>query len=58
MPKLLNALVREERGQDVVEYALLVAGIALVIGTGANAFGNRMSSIYDDVATAVDNLIP
>lgn len=58
MKNLFNKLVRDERGQDVVEYALLVAGIGLVIFTGVNTFGTRMNTIYVALATAVDNLVP
>lgn len=55
---VFNRFIREEQGQDVVEYALLVAGIGLVIFTGVNTFGTRMNQIYIDLATAVDNLVP
>ena len=58
MTNLLKHLVREEQGQDVVEYALLVAGIGLVIFTGVNTFGTRMNAIYVSLANAVDALIP
>ena len=58
MMNLFKRLVREEQGQDVVEYALLVAGIGLVIFTGINTFGTRMSTMYVDLANAVDALIP
>ena len=58
MKNLIYKLIRDEEGQDVVEYALLVAGIGLVIFTGINTFGTRMNQIYIDLATAVDNLIP
>ena len=58
MTNLLKHFVREEQGQDVVEYALLVLGIGLVIFVGINTFGTRMNQIYIDLATAVDNLVP
>jgi len=58
MTNLLKHLVREEQGQDVVEYALLVAGIGLVIFTGVNTFGTRMNAIYVSLANAVDALVP
>jgi Flp pilus assembly pilin Flp len=58
MTNLLKHFVREEQGQDVVEYALLVAGIGLVIFVGINTFGTRMNQIYIDLATAVDALVP
>lgn len=55
---LLQSFVRDEQGQDVVEYALLVAGIGLVIFTGINTFGTQMNAIYTSLANAVDALIP
>ena len=58
MTNLLKHFVREEQGQDVVEYALLVAGIGLVIFTGINTFGTRMNAIYVSLANAVDALVP
>ena len=58
MTNLLKHFVREEQGQDVVEYALLVAGIGLVIFTGVNTFGTRMNAIYVSLANAVDALVP
>ena len=58
MMNLLKHFVREEQGQDVVEYALLVAGIGLVIFTGINTFGTRMNAIYSSLANAVDALVP
>ena len=58
MTNVVDRFIREEQGQDVVEYALLVAGIGLVIFTGINTFGTRMNQIYADLATAVDALVP
>ena len=58
MTNLLKHFVREEQGQDVVEYALLVAGIGLVIFVGINTFGTRMNAIYVSLANAVDALVP
>ena len=58
MTNVINRIIREEQGQDVVEYALLVAGIGLVIFTGINTFGTRMNQIYTDLANAVDGLVP
>ncbi len=43
MKEMLRRLVREEEGQDLVEYALLVALIALVVALGVSAFGTQLS---------------
>ena len=58
MKNLLKRLVREEQGQDIVEYVLLCAGIGLVVLTGVNAFGTQMNTIYGALATAVDAAVP
>ena len=39
MKKLLISLVRDDQGQDLVEYAMLVALIAIVCVGGVTTFG-------------------
>ena len=58
MKNLLMRLVREEQGQDIVEYVLLCAGIGLVVLTGVQAFGTRMNTIYSNLADAVEAAFP
>jgi pilus assembly protein Flp/PilA len=49
--KLLVArLVREEDGQDMVEYAALVALIAVVAAVGVATFGTELNTWFDAVA--------
>ncbi len=52
---LVNQLaVRDEAGQDLIEYALLVALIAIVAITGAAALGNVVQNVlWRFVASAV-----
>jgi Flp pilus assembly pilin Flp len=54
MKKLLMRLVREDEGQDMVEYVLLVALIALAV---AAAFPPVVTAITG-VFTAVDTALP
>ena len=42
-------LVREEEGQNLVEYAMLVALIALVAAVGVRALGNNLGSWFDSL---------
>lgn len=53
----LRALVRNEEGQDLIEYALLVALISLVavvaIGTAGSAVNNIFTSISNQLSTAL-----
>lgn len=53
MSMLLNSVrsfVREEEGQDLLEYALLIALIALIAITAVSAAGNSVSSIFNRIS--------
>ena len=47
----LKSFVREEEGQDLLEYALLVALIALVAIGAVGLAGNSVSTIFTNIAT-------
>jgi Flp pilus assembly pilin Flp len=49
-------LVREDDGQDVLEYALLTASIGLAGLAVMNAMGVTLSTAYVSWNTAIDNL--
>jgi pilus assembly protein Flp/PilA len=53
MKKMLVSLVRDEEGQDLVEYAMLVALIALVAAVGVRAFGTALSGWFTGLAGSV-----
>jgi len=46
----LKNFIRDEEGQDMVEYALLVAFIALVALVGATALGTDASAFFTKTA--------
>jgi Flp pilus assembly pilin Flp len=46
----LRALVRNEEGQDLLEYALLVALIAIVCYVAVEGTGTAVSDIFTDIA--------
>jgi pilus assembly protein Flp/PilA len=48
---IVKSLVRNEEGQDLLEYALLVALIALVAIAAVTAAGTSVSAIFDAIAT-------
>ena len=54
--QLIARFVREESGQDLIEYAFLAVFIALVVILGLQAVGtavnNKMSSIASSVSGA------
>jgi pilus assembly protein Flp/PilA len=47
----VKSLVRNEEGQDLLEYALLVALIALVAIAAVTAAGTSVSTIFQSIAT-------
>ncbi len=53
MKEMLRRLVREEEGQDLVEYALLVVLIALAVIVGVTAFGNQVNAFYNGLAARI-----
>jgi pilus assembly protein Flp/PilA len=53
MQNLIARFVREEEGQDLIEYALLATLIALVAGAGATLLGTNLNTWYNNMATKV-----
>jgi Flp pilus assembly pilin Flp len=47
--RVFNAFRRNEDGQDLLEYALLVALIAIVAIFGVTLAGNEVDSIFKDI---------
>lgn len=45
----LRSLTRNSEGQDLLEYALLVALIAIVAVVAVTATGNNVSAIFNDI---------
>jgi pilus assembly protein Flp/PilA len=46
-------LVRDDSGQDLLEYALLVSLIALVAVLAITATGNNVNGIFNQIAAAL-----
>jgi len=53
MSKWINRFVRDEQGQDLVEYAFLIVFIALVAVVGANQLGISLRGFYNNIASVV-----
>ena len=49
----VKSLARREEGQDLLEYALLVALIALVAVGAVAAAGGSVQTIFTDIAAAL-----
>jgi len=46
----VKSFVREEEGQDLLEYALLVALIALIAIGAVTAAGGKVSAVFSAIA--------
>ncbi len=51
MLNFVKSFARNEEGQDLLEYALLVALIALVAIVAVTAAGTSVSTIFQNIAT-------
>jgi Flp pilus assembly pilin Flp len=56
MKNLFLRFVREEDGQDLVEYAFLIIFIAFVAAAGANALGIGINTLFSDIGEQVSTL--
>jgi Flp pilus assembly pilin Flp len=56
MKNLLKRLLSEDRGQDVIEYALLAAGISIIVIPVAPQIGAQVLAAYNAILTAVTSL--
>lgn len=56
MKTLLKTLVREEQGQDVIEYALLAAGISIIVIPTVPLIGTAVNVVYGRINTAVGTI--
>jgi pilus assembly protein Flp/PilA len=53
MKNVFARFIREEEGQDLIEYAMLATLIALVVGLGATALGTNLNIWYGNMSTKV-----
>lgn len=56
MKNLLMKLIREEQGQDVIEYVLLAAGISIVAIVTIPAIGDEVVTRYEQVLEALESI--
>ena len=54
---ILNNLLRDESGQDLIEYALVAALIALAAIAAMGTLGKDISSLFTSVATQLTSAI-
>lgn len=54
--KFINSLrtfVRDDKGQDLLEYALLIALIALVAIVAVTSAGTKVDEVFKDIAAKI-----
>ena len=55
MKNLIARFVRDEQGQDLIEYALLAGFISLAVVTAVTNVGTALDKLYDNVDSQVDS---
>jgi pilus assembly protein Flp/PilA len=56
MKSLFNRFVREDQGQDLIEYALLAGFISLVAVVAITNVGSGVNKVYDNINTQVGKI--
>lgn len=51
----MRKLIRNQRGQGLVEYALILVLIAIVVITALTSVGKTTNQVFTDVDTALQN---
>jgi Flp pilus assembly pilin Flp len=54
LKNLMGRFVRDEQGQDLIEYALLATFVSLLAIVGAGLLGTALNNWYGTVATNVN----
>ena len=53
---LVKSFVRNDEGQDLLEYALLVALIALVAYVGVTATGTSVNAVFHTISSKISSM--
>lgn len=56
MKQLILALIRDEQGQDLVEYALIVAAVGLALITTVNQLSTAIVSLYSSITQGLTSI--
>ena len=54
--EFLIRLAKEEQGQDLVEYALIVAAVGLALITTVNQLSSAIVSLYSSITTGLASI--
>ena len=58
MKTAIVRFIHDEQGQDLVEYALIVAAIALGLIAAVQRIGVALVSLYDSISTSLGTISP
>ena len=53
MVQLFNALMVDESGQDLAEYAILIGLIALAVIVAVRLLGDTISNVFNDIGSTL-----
>jgi pilus assembly protein Flp/PilA len=53
MKNLIARLVRDDQGQDLIEYVLIGTLVSIAVVVGATALGTNLNTWYNNMATWV-----
>jgi len=56
MKNLLLRLIKDEQGQDLVEYALIVAAVGLALITTVNQLSTAVVSLYSSITQGLGSI--
>ena len=56
MKEILIQFLRDEQGQDLVEYALLVAALGLALIATVNQFSTAIISVYSSLTQGLTSI--
>lgn len=56
MKQILAGLIRDEQGQDLVEYALIVAAVGLALITTVNQLSTAIVSLYSSITQGLTSI--
>jgi len=54
--RFMTRFVRDEQGQDLVEYALLVAAIGLALVATVNQLSTQIASLYSSITQGLGSI--
>ena len=56
MKQFIIGLIRDEQGQDLVEYALIVAAVGLALITTVNQLSAAVVSLYSSITQGLTSI--